>query len=169
MTLKSSALVVAAFAGYLPLAMAVHPQPNATGRLDPSDAAQLRDLAERGHADTAFQLGIAYVQKGVEEDYAEAVRWFRLAAEQGHPRAQFNLGVDYALGQGVEEDAAEAARWLRLAAEQGHSAAMYLLGGAYEIGAGVERDFSEAVRWYRLAAGRGHDEAKEHIASLETW
>jgi TPR repeat protein len=29
---------------------------------------------------------------GVVQDYAEAVRWFRLAAEQGHAKAQYNLG-----------------------------------------------------------------------------
>jgi TPR repeat protein len=29
---------------------------------------------------------------GVERDYAEAVKWFRAAAEQGHAKAQYNLG-----------------------------------------------------------------------------
>jgi TPR repeat protein len=29
---------------------------------------------------------------GVLQDYAEAVKWYRLAAEQGNPNAQFNLG-----------------------------------------------------------------------------
>ena len=39
--------------------------------------------------------------RGVSEDDAEAVRWYRLAAEQGHASAQFNLGVMYARGEGV--------------------------------------------------------------------
>ena len=30
---------------------------------------------------------------GVPQDAAEAVRWFRLAAEQGHAEAQNNLGL----------------------------------------------------------------------------
>ena len=29
--------------------------------------------------------------QGVVQDEAEAVRWFRLAAEQGHAEAQYNL------------------------------------------------------------------------------
>ena len=33
--------------------------------------------------------------EGVPEDKAEAVRWYRLAAEQGHASAQYNLGVMY--------------------------------------------------------------------------
>ena len=36
----------------------------------------------------------AYVRKGqgVPQDYAEAVKWYRLAAEQGNADAQYNLG-----------------------------------------------------------------------------
>ena len=33
--------------------------------------------------------------EGVPEDDAEAVRWFRLAADQGDARAQGNLGAMY--------------------------------------------------------------------------
>ena len=60
---------------------------------------------------------------GVPEDDAEAVRWYRLAAEQRLAAAQFNLGLMYEHGNGVREDDAEAVRWYRLAAEQGHAAA----------------------------------------------
>ena len=54
------------------------------------------------------------------QDYAEAVKWYRLAAEQGDADAQDKLGVTYAGGEGVPQDYAEAVRWYRLAAEQGH-------------------------------------------------
>ncbi len=33
--------------------------------------------------------------QGVPQDYAEAVKWYRLAAEQGYAYAQYNLGVMY--------------------------------------------------------------------------
>lgn len=45
---------------------------------------------------------------GVAQDAAEAVRWFRLAAEQGDALAQFDLGVMYATGGGVPQDDAAA-------------------------------------------------------------
>ena len=64
---------------------------------------------------------------GVEQDYDEALRWYRLAAEQRHAEAQLNLGVMYANGSGVEQDYDEAARWWRLAAEQGHADAQNYL------------------------------------------
>ena len=57
--------------------------------------------------------------QGVPQDYAEAVKWYRLAAEQGDADAQYNLGVMYDNGQGVPQDYAEAVKWYRLAAEQG--------------------------------------------------
>lgn len=33
--------------------------------------------------------------EGVPQDYVEAVKWFRMAAEQGYAGAQHNLGVMY--------------------------------------------------------------------------
>ena len=59
--------------------------------------------------------------QGVAKDDAEAARWYRMAAEQGNPDAQFNLGLSYAKGQGVAKDNAEAVHWYRLAAEQGNA------------------------------------------------
>jgi TPR repeat protein len=58
--------------------------------------------------------------RGVAKDTAEGIRWYRLAAEQGHLYAQYNLGYMFEHGKGVAKDTAEAIRWYRLAAEQGH-------------------------------------------------
>ena len=41
-------------------------------------------IAEQGDAFAQFSLGIMYDNgEGVPQDYAEAVKWYRLAAEQG--------------------------------------------------------------------------------------
>jgi TPR repeat protein len=61
--------------------------------------------------------------EGVAQDYAEAVRLYRLAAVQGHATAQYNFGYMFENGLGVAQDRAEAIRWFRLAAAQGHSRA----------------------------------------------
>jgi TPR repeat protein len=65
---------------------------------------------------------------GVEEDKAEALRYFQLAAEQGDADAQFNLGLMYELGEGVAQNQAEAARLYRLASDQGHCDSQVNLG-----------------------------------------
>ena len=52
-------------------------------------------------------------------DYAEALRWYRLAAEQGNVPSQVSLGFFYEFGEGVVQDYAEAARWYRLGRRAG--------------------------------------------------
>ncbi len=56
---------------------------------------------------------------GVPQDYKEAVRWYRLAAEQGDADAQYNLGLMHAKGRGVPQDNVQAHMWMSLVAAQG--------------------------------------------------
>ena len=42
--------------------------------------------------------------EGVPQDDVEAVRWYRLAADQGHYAAHHNLGRMYLTGRGVPQD-----------------------------------------------------------------
>jgi hypothetical protein len=104
--------------------------------------------------------------EGVPKDIAEAVRWFRLAADQGDVYAQYNLGVKYVKGEGVPQDSAEAVRWFRLAADQGAARAQCHLGFMYENGKGVPADDDEAVKWYRLAAEQGSPTAQANVVGM---
>ena len=79
----------------------------------------------------------------------------RTEADNGEPKAQFKLGLMYALGDGVPKDSAEAAKWYRKAAEQGLATAQFNLGLMYDNGDGVPKDGTEAVKWYRKAADQG--------------
>ncbi len=107
--------------------------------------------------------------EGVPPDDAEAVRWYRLAADQEHPTAQFTLGNLYARGQGVPRDETEAARWSRLAAEHGVASAQYSLGLMYATGQGVQRDDVEAHMWFNLAAAQSSGEDREtYVTSRDT-
>ena len=60
---------------------------------------------------------------GVPKDPKEAVRYYRLAADQGNAVGQCNLGAYYFNGDGVPKDPKEAVRYFRLAADQGFAAA----------------------------------------------
>ena len=76
-------------------------------------------LALRGDALAQFRLGRAYVTGRTEpEDFVEAARWLRKAAEQGLPRAQSDLAVLYQKGLGVRQSYVEAYAWLDVAAER---------------------------------------------------
>ena len=90
-------------------------------------------LAERGDVEAQKALGRMYLDG---QDYAEGVRWYRLAADQGDAGAQGLLGAAYANGQGVPQDDAKAIRWWRLAADQGLALAQVNLGVMYGTGRG---------------------------------
>ena len=62
-----------------------------------------------------------YVQgQGVPQDYAEAMKWYRLAADQGNAPAQNDLGALFFMGQGVPQDFVLAHMWFDLSATQGN-------------------------------------------------
>jgi TPR repeat protein len=128
-----------------------------------------------------FNLGFMYYKgEGVSQNYPEATKWLRKAAEQGHVKAQFLLssivakwlrkaadqgdgysqanlghmyyGGLYYGGLGVPQDYSEAAKWYRKAADQGIASAQTNLGAMYDKGEGVAQDYAEAAKWYRKAA-----------------
>jgi len=76
-----------------------------------------RPLAEQGDARAQNNLGVMYENgKGVPQNIAEAVKWYRLAAGQGYAGAQNNLGLIYAIGRGIRRDPIRAYMWFSLAA-----------------------------------------------------
>jgi uncharacterized protein len=63
------------------------------------DLDDLKTAAAQGGMDPQYNLGVAYeFGEGVTQDYAEAAKWFRKAAAQGHEYALFNLASLYAKG-----------------------------------------------------------------------
>ena len=104
-----------------------------------------------------------YRGEGVTQDYTKAVKMFRLAADQGYPDAQNNLGLCYARGEGVTQDYSEAVKWYRLAADQGYPKAQNNLGFCYDRGLCVAQDYSEAIKWFRLAADQGYPDAQDNL------
>lgn len=76
-------------------------------------------------------------------------------AESGNPRAQFNLGVSYAMGNGVEKDFGKAYEWTKKAAENGEVRAQVNLASIYLEGRGAQKDVAQSVKWYDKAAQSG--------------
>jgi TPR repeat protein len=71
-----------------------------------------------------FALGALYGGgHDIAVDRALAARWFRAAAELGHPIASLMLGRYLRKGLGVEADPVEAARWFNQALKLGVEAA----------------------------------------------
>ena len=102
-------------------------------------------------------------------DFASALlKEWRPLAEQGHARAQNNLGVMYDNGYGVVQDTAEAVKWYRLSAEQGVARAQNNLGVMYELGKGVVQNYTLSHMWYNLASANGDKEASKSRDKIAT-
>ena len=104
--------------------------------------------------------------KGVPQDKAEAARWFRKAAGQGHGEAQYRLAMLLLSGDGVRRDTAEATRLFRKAAEQGHAKAQFELAVRLFKGDDVPQDKAQAAEWYRKSAGQGLAEAQLNLGVM---
>lgn len=121
--------------------------------------------AREGVADAQYHLAIRLLYSSGNKDEQEAVRFFRMAAVQGHAHAQGYLGMCYAKGTGVAKNEQEAARYYGLAADQGHVAAQRVLGACYQKGIGVDKNMQEAARYYKLAADQG-DAVAQYLIGL---
>lgn len=125
-----------------------------------------QNAAAKGDADAAFVVGALYA-KGMAPNLARAADWYRRAADQGHPKAMYNLAMAYLSGHGVAKNTEEAVSWFTKAADAGYPDAAVNLGVLYDTGSGVTRDRDEALKWYRRAAELGDAEAADRVTSLE--
>lgn len=123
---------------------------------------QLKEVAKEGYPDAQYNLGCQYYDEG---NYPEAVKWWRLSAEQGVSFAQNNLANCYAEGIAVERDFTEAAKWYSKAAEQGLANAQYALGNSYYEGRGVKKDYNKAKELWGKAAWQGLADAQFNLGT----
>ena len=88
----------------------------------------LKSIEVAKDAGTLYERGLEYYEA---ENYPEALKWYRLAAEQGLAEAQYALGVIYesrlAIRYGTIPDSNKARKWNQKAAEQGNVAAQKAL------------------------------------------
>lgn len=94
----------------------------------------MRPLAEiSDHGLAQYYLGMMYLRgDGVEQNYADAAKWFDKAARQRIKQAQFRLAELYADGKGVPRDYEYAYAWYRVGSEHKHSRSIDALAGARE-------------------------------------
>jgi|SaaInlStandDraft_2_1057019.scaffolds.fasta_scaffold184467_1 uncharacterized protein len=95
---------------------------------------KLKPLSEKGNASAQFYLGNMYdFERGVPRNDKEAVKWFRLSADQGFSLGQYNLGVMYTNGQGVSVNYLLAYKWFNLSAANGNENANFYRNKLEEV------------------------------------
>lgn len=103
--------------------------------------AQWLPLAEQGHAESQFNIGLMLRDGlGVAADPVKSLEWTRKAAAANYPDAYLALGVRHAKGSGVPKDAAEALRLWRQGAVLGDADSAFYAGQALFFGLDVPRD-----------------------------
>jgi TPR repeat protein len=111
-------------------------------------------------------------KQGVDADRAEALRWWGLAADQGHVQACVNLGVSHYFGRGVPRDAELAFAFYSKAVERGspdargYADALCSLAHMYGDGIGVARDPAMGTHHYRRAAELGNGIAQFALGKM---
>jgi TPR repeat protein len=100
--------------------------------------------------------------QGVAQDYKQAVKWYRLAAQQGNAESQTKLGIMYTQGLGVTKDLRKAFTWYKKAAEQGNIQGQFVLGYMYAHSQGVTKDLVRAYMWSNLAVIGGYMDAEKN-------
>jgi len=127
-------------------------------------AAIWRNLAEKGDADAAFNLGQAFrLGRGVPADSAQAKRWFEMAASKGHVDAQVSLGL--LLFDSGERGAAMS--WLNKAADKGEPRALLVVGTALFNGDGLKQDPILGYAYVSRAAAQGLAPAKTTLTEMD--
>jgi len=122
----------------------------------------------QGEPTAQATLGTMYYKgDGVTQDFAEAIKWYRLAANYPvESDVQGTLGTMYLNWQGVVQDYKESNDWYRLAAEQGNANAQINLGSSYERGLGVLQDYVKAHALYNMVAAQGWANAQQYRDNL---
>jgi TPR repeat protein/serine/threonine protein kinase len=139
----------------------------------PVDIPQPKPIVWAGEEE--FQKAQAYNDgsDGQPTDAEEATRWYRKAADKGHPLAMCTL-ASYLIkgGHGLydpvegEKLALAALPEVQKAAEQNIAPAQSKLAHLYYEGFGVKVDYAEAMKWARKAAEQNFAAAQNLIAIL---
>jgi tetratricopeptide (TPR) repeat protein len=130
----------------------------------PPLAGDHNDLGPAGSL-TAFELFSKGKAAYDAKNWNEAMRFYRLAAEEGNATAMAGISGMYHQGAGVKQDFTESLRWARMAAEKGDQFAMGMVGVQYASGEGVAKDCGVAKQWLEKAASGGMEPASQIFRS----
>jgi hypothetical protein len=123
------------------------------------DVAAIKQKAEAGDAKAQVVLGDTL---GGNWHPAEALQWYRKAADQGNVEAAYKIGHALLFGavgipkeQTVQANPVEALRWTFWAATNRHANACWDMAKALQQGLGVNTNLVEAYAWVQLFAETG--------------
>ena len=144
---------------------------------DPSEVEEKNSAKAEWSRQYKLARSYLYGSKKVPQDFQEAMRLFRLEAEQGNALAMYDLGRMCADSLGVEADPDAAKEWYRKALDAFLSAEkklperkktylQYRIGKMYLAGLGTDQSYETAALWLDRAAEKSHKYAQYTLAGL---
>lgn len=153
-----------------------------------SAIADLRGRAQQGDVEAEVALAQRYRDgAGVPRNEAAALEWYKAAASQGYPAAQYAIGEELASAPDGLADLVGAYVWLVLAKTGGQAASQSALdavgrrltpseildvrlrlGQSFEYGIGTAADPESADVWYLLGESSGDARGRRHRFVLES-
>ncbi len=127
------------------------------------------DEAQKGNVVSQRLLAGLFDRSQIPGYDAEAVTWYRKAADAGDLPSLFRLGQLLHLGKGLPQNALDATAKIKAAAEADYQPAFMALGERYEQGLGVaRRSDNNAYIWYLKAAEKGAVAAQAKVGDWLT-
>jgi TPR repeat protein/sugar lactone lactonase YvrE len=146
----------------------------------------------QGVYEAQLDLGQIYLQRNTPADYAKAIEWFSMAADQGdayamvmsnallgqtdpngagkeinaEAREKLDLGAAYYDGSGGDQDFAAAAELFYESALLGNTTAQWMLGVMSLNGEGMRRDFAQSLDWFTIAADLKNPDAQFYLGRM---
>lgn len=129
---------------------------------------KLIKLEKKTHAaDVQAEIGSRFFKgKETEQNYENALAWYKKSAIQGDATGQFRFGMCCLKGCGTEQNDTEAFVWFEKSAEQGCAPAQHMLGVCYLNGCGTEKNSKKAYEWLKKSAEQDYAPAKEELDKL---
>lgn len=129
--------------------------------------ASLLIAAKQGDPLALFEVAARYSEgRGVDGNFAEAAKWYKMAADKGFAPAMYRLANLYENGSGVERNVETARHYYELAAEKGNASAMHNLAVMHASGATGTQDYPTAAKWFGKAAELGVSDSQFNLAIL---
>lgn len=124
---------------------------------------KLRCLVDKEEIFAMNSIGEMYYK---EQNYKEAMHWYKKASDKGNSTSMNNIGFMYYKGKGVEQDYKKAMEWYSKASQAGNFTAMGNIGFMYYNGQGVKQDYKKAMYWYKKSYKEGNSGVMRNIGSM---
>ena len=134
-----------------------------TVKKDINKALKYYEMAANSSLDATMKAANIYDNAKM---YAEALPYYKKAADNGNSLAAYKYGEYLCTGKGTVVDKTKAAAYLDRAAKNNVVNAMMMLGDLLYKGDGIQQDYSRAMNLYKRAAAQNNPAAAWNVGIM---